>query len=463
VPAKESSQVGAIREAREALVRRARSVKAGALPKTVGWLRWESLPVIHWVDSHDVVPRDVLQMLIVEAVRGRSPEPSPSQLASCSAFDPRDREELADFLLDSWIAEDLRPTDPVEARRRAEEYARWLHQDMTARPELYTDHPLLGASLAEITAAYLPGQLRRPAGSARASLGILALVAPCAGSRATQTVERYLVEWHGRRVTQAKALLAMLAWVEHPSAVQLLLSLPSRLGTEGLQEEAERQVEALAERKGLTVAELADRSIPTAGFDENGQLELTYGTRRFVARLQADTSIVVTSPEGKQIRSLPPARKSDDARAVVWAKRTLADARAEVDATVRLQTERLHEALRTGRSWTFADWRRQLDQHPVVRSLTQRLTWLATTPTGTVAFRPLDDGTLTTVDDAEVTFPPDATVTLAHAGSLDEPTIKAWQQHFDDYRVEPLFEQFEDDGTGEPDGEESDAAQEEVQ
>jgi hypothetical protein len=47
----------------------------------------------------------------------------------------------------------------------------------------------------------------------------------------------------------------------------------------------------LAERKGWTLDELADRTIPTAGFDEGGKMELDYGARKFTASLSEEMTI----------------------------------------------------------------------------------------------------------------------------------------------------------------------------
>ena len=67
--------------------------------------------------------------------------------------------------------------------------------------------------------------LQRPKGSAIASKGILALAGACAAAGAAPLVHRYLEEWYGRRAAQCRALLQMLAWVEHPAAAQLLLAV----------------------------------------------------------------------------------------------------------------------------------------------------------------------------------------------------------------------------------------------
>ena len=57
-------------------------------------------------------------------------------------------------------------------------------------------------------------------------------------------------------------------------------------------------------------------------------------------------------------------------------------------------------------------------------------------------FRPLEDGTLTDTDDSAVNIAPDARICLAHESLLPATAIKIWRQHFVDYNVKPIFEQF---------------------
>ena len=116
---------------------------------------------------------------------------------------------------------------------------------------------------------------------------------------------------------------------------------------------------------------------------------------------------------------------------------------------MKAQTERLHAAMCTQRPWRFSDWSAFLAGHPIVSRLCARIIWLATPPSaeGTpalpaTAFRPMGDGSLTTVDHAELVLAPDAKVTVAHATLLDPGASAAWAQHFSDFEVLPLFPQL---------------------
>jgi hypothetical protein len=424
---------------RAALVKQAETALAKGLPKGLEWLRWEALPTVHWADSGEVVPLPVIKLLIAQSVKAKSSEPNALLRKYCGLFVQSEREEFGQYLLEAWLAQDTAPIPMEKALELAEQQAAWQYAYMNNQPQYYQGSPLFGLSEQEIVARLLPAFARRPAGSASASKGLLAVVAACAGERAAAPVGRYLKEWYGSRASQGKALIAMLAWIDHPSATQLMLSVGSRFRTKSFQEEATRQAEALAERKGWTLSELADRTIPVAGFDQDGRLELSYGDRVFTAALQPDLSIELRSPEGKKIKTLPAPRQSDDEAEVKGAKKALTASKRELKAVVQLQTERLYEALCTGRAWPADDWERYLNGHPIMRHLTRRLVWIAD---GEVVFRPLEDGTLTDVDDDPVKLDGDARIAIAHDSLLDEQTVRDWQQHLDDYEVVPLFQQF---------------------
>ncbi|MBP6748887.1 MAG: DUF4132 domain-containing protein [Xanthomonadaceae bacterium] len=428
---------------RDKLVAEARKALAKDAPKDLAWFPWAALPAVHWADHGEAVPDDVLRWFLVQAVKQKSPEPNAVLRKYCGMFAPREREALGQWVLETWMAEDIRPIAPEAAMKQAQSHAQAMHGYMNSHPQYYKDDPNFGKSVEELVVAYLPGFLRQPAGSAIGSKGLLAVAAACAAERAAAPTGRYLKEYYGTRAAQGKALIAMLAWIEHPTATQLMLSIGSRFRTKSFQEEATRQAEALADRKGWTLAELADRTMPSAGFDESGVLELSYGERAFVAKLMPDFKIELFNPDGKKIANLPEPRLDDDAEHAKDAKKALSNAKKEIKNIATLQTDRLYEALCTERDWPAEDWARYLNRHPVVRRLCQRLIWCVVEGDKTLAtFRPLDDGSLTDVDDNAIELPADARVRIAHDSNLDAETVARWQQHLLDYEVKPLFQQL---------------------
>lgn len=412
-------------------------------PKELDWFPWSSIPQVHWADSGKPVEPVILKWMLVQAVRQKSPEPNAILRKYCSMFEPRGREGFGQFVLESWLHEDTRPIDPEEARRQAVAEAQQMHRAISQYSQYYALTQHVGKTVEQITESILPRWLSTAAGSAIGSKGLLAVAAACAAERAAPAVWSYLKEYYGTRAAQGKALIGMLAWVDHPSATQLMLSVGSRFRTKSFQEEAVRQAEALAERNNWTLAELSDRTVDSAGFDEAGEMELDYGGRMFTARLMADLTVTLFNEEGKKIASLPEPRQTDDAELAKAAKKTLPAVRKQIKSTVEQQTDRLYEALCTEREWSFDDWDLYLNRHPVVRRLVQRLVWVEMDgdKAGRV-FRPLEDGSLTDSSDDAVEVAPEAMVRLAHDWLLDDAEVARWQQHLADYEVKPLFQQL---------------------
>lgn len=428
---------------REQWVTDTRKAMAKGAPKDLAWFPWDALPELRWADTQEPVPAQAAQGLLAQAVKLKSAQPGALLRRFCGMFEARGRERFGQFVLETWLAEDTRPIPLEQAQQLAEQHATNTLFFIQRYPDDYKDSPHLGKSLDELSASFLPRFMRQPQGSAAASKGLLAVVAACAGADAAAPAGRYLKEFYGTRASQGKALIAMLAWVEHPSATQLLLSIASRFRTAGFQEEAILQAQALAERNHWTLAELADRTLPSAGFDEHGLLELSYGERLFSARLLADFKIELYNPDGKKIAALPDPRQDDDADEAKEAKKQFASAKKSLASIVKQQTERLYEALCTGREWPYADWQRYLNQHPIMRRLLQRLVWVQVEGDRVVAsFRPLDDGSLTDREDNPLTLADDARVRLAHDSLLGAEELAQWQQHLVDYEVTPLFQQL---------------------
>jgi hypothetical protein len=235
----------------------------------------------------------------------------------------------------------------------------------------------------------------------------------------------------------------MLGWINEKSATQLLLTLASRFRTKGIQEEADTCVKVLAERKGWTTDELADRTIPTAGFDDGPELVLDYGSRQFTASLDREFKLVLRNQNGEIISSLPEPRKDDDEELIKSVKERMSLVRKELKSVLKAQKERLYEAMCTQRTWRYEDWNEYLNRHPIVTHYCQNLIWTATDSKNTEQrFRPLDDGTLTTCNDEEVKLEPDALIKLAHSINTPQDERAAWFEHFKDYEVAPLLDQF---------------------
>jgi hypothetical protein len=409
------------------------------LPRELEWFHFDRLPTVRWADSGKQVPPEIIHWFIVQGHKLKNAEANPILRRYCSLLQTEDREKLGMFMLESWIAEDTKPKyTSDQAADEAQKVARQMAIYARQYPQHYPDF-----NEERVYQANFSRLLIEPEGSQTATKGILSVAGACCGGNAAPIVHRYVKQWYGYRGAQSKALLQVLAWIDQPVATQVVLSVANRFRTKGIQEEAMRLCQMLAERKGWTLDELADRTIPTAGFDEDGTMELDYVARKFVASLADDMSIVLTNQEGKTIASLPDPNQSDDAEKAKQAKAALSNARKELKSVLAMQKERLYEALCTQRTWRFEDWDTYLRKHPIVGRYCQRLVWTAYDGDKLIeSFRPLPDGSLTNHQDDEVNLKPEISIRLGHDETLPLEDRTFWLQHFSDYNVDPVFQQF---------------------
>ena len=115
-------------------------------------------------------------------------------------------------------------------------------------------------------------------GSAVKEKGLLALTVGMPGGDLAEAAQRYFKANKTRR-SQAEALVrALAANGEHAAAVQLLLAVSRRFRMYTVQEVATALAKDLADRRGWDADQLADRTVQTAGFDDDGILRLDLGS-----------------------------------------------------------------------------------------------------------------------------------------------------------------------------------------
>ena len=435
------------------LLTEARAGLKGKRPPALDWFGFDQLPALRWVDG-SAVDATIPTWWVVLANKVKDPDGSGLLDLYLGRLAPDSAEAFGRFMLASWIGQDTRHPDAQESRAHAEaeglrrhqwgqERLRRLVASPKTRPEYVEQAREWAAIPAEqhIRDAYAQHQATY-LGSAAAHRGLLALTTRVPGIELADAVQSYIRN-HGARRAQVDSLIHALYANGQPAAVQLLLSVSRRFKQASVQATAARLVESLAERRGWTADELADRTIPTAGFDGDALLHLDFGTRAFVGRATPSGTIELSTADGKPVKSLPAARAADDEELVKAAKKQLTASRRELKAVLAQQTARLYEAMCAGRSWPAADWREFLLEHPLLAQLVSRLVWLENPGAGQRAFRPTEDGSLIDADDETIELAQDARIGLAHRVTVTDEVAAAWKGHLADYEVTPLFSQFD--------------------
>ncbi|RPF20793.1 DUF4132 domain-containing protein [Myceligenerans xiligouense] len=426
-------------------------------PVSMAWFPLDALPDLRWTDG-TAVPREIVRWWVVLAVRLKEPSGEGLIARYVSLLDEPSRAALGSYVLRAWIAQDTRGPSAAESREHAEQAAqqqhKWAQHWLSQNP---------GSSWAQESAAVpLEEHYRRAykahqatyLGSATKDKGLLALTVGMPGGELAAAAQHFF-KAHPQRRSQADSLVRALAANGDRPAVQLLLAVSRQFKLRTVRELAEELAGQLAEARGWSADQLADRTVQTAGFDADGVLRLSFGEREYTGRITDAFTIELRNDKGKVVKTPPstPQGADDETRAAYKeARAQLTAGKKELKAVVELQTRRLREAMIQGRTWSAGEWREFVAEHPVMSRLAARVVWLADPGTPAKrAFRP-DDGALVAVDDEDVTLGEGAdddgrTVGIAHAvtlagGNGGADTPEAWREHLADYEVRPLFEQF---------------------
>jgi hypothetical protein len=399
------------------------------IPKQLAWLPWHALPSLRLADGSGTVPLPVIQAWTAGAGKLKAAGGSATLRRQVQLVDAADRPALARAILSNWLDCD-RSDDAAQQQFNRD------HDEWTTR--LYSRKHTFSTPTDP-----LPVEPVRSAGVANACRGILGVAAVCGDETLVAQARPVLKAWDGTKRLQIIALLEMLAAIDHPTAIQAVLAFASRHPVRTVRESAQASVQAIAAAKGWSVDELADRTVPTAGLDDDGGLVLDFGPRAFTLTLGDDLALTLRSAEGKVLKALPQPRADDDPALAAAAKSALSQVKKELKALVPQQTRRLYDGMCLEKSWPAQDWQRYIAGHPILGRMASRLVWCARADAGQeLLFRPLADGSLSDADDQTVTLPPGVTIRLAHAATAGVQASAAWLRHLQDYEVTPLFGQF---------------------
>ena len=418
-------------------------------PASLAWFDADALPALRWADGTAVDPR-VARWWVVLADRLKDPSGHGMFELYLDRLDAADAAALGSHVLRAWIAQDtIRPPEEesrahaeLEGRRNHDRAQRDLARAIGTEQEDCARRQAAVPLSRHVERAYRYHHQLFP-GSAIADKGLLALTVRMDGAELARAVRDYEAtcwRWQGGHRAQLAALMTALAANGHPDALALLQSAARGHTMRSIRKTATALLEQVARWRGWSADELADRMIPTAGFDDDGALRLSYGGRTVIARPTPEGGVVLADADGRPLKSLPAARTPDDPGGADDAKKRLGSARRQVKAVMSLQASRLYEAMCASRTWPADQWRELLADHPLVGRLVTRLIWEAL-PDG-VRFRPAEDGALLGADDAAVELAPGAAVRLAHRTALSGAEAHAWRRHLADYEVSPPFDQL---------------------
>lgn len=271
--------------------------------------------------------------------------------------------------------------------------------------------------------------------------GLLALALKGPAAQAAEVARRHLKEQAKWDPMGCMSLLNHLGGRADAEALQILLAVSETQKQKAVRKLAGTLVARIAEDRGWTPEQLAERLVPDAGLDAEGRLELSFGEGApYLARLDEKLDLALFNPKGARIKT-PPAGEEP---AAVEARKLYAATRKRAKQAVQDQGARLRGAMLVERRWSLQDWREIFPAHPLLRKMAERLVWLGLDAEGATlgGFRPTPEGEILGPDEAPVDLARFAAVKLAHELLVAPETGALWRAHLKDYEIAPLFPQF---------------------
>jgi hypothetical protein len=283
-------------------------------------------------------------------------------------------------------------------------------------------------------------------GAASAEAWCLPLLCALADERLIFPLRQSIDSWaKGTRGAMAAKAVAAMALIESDLALAEINDLAERVKHGQVKAVAQKALTDAANYRNITLDELADLIVPNLGFDEQGQRLFDYGPRQFTVRLQLDQTIQITDNAGKRLTALPKPGARDDENKAKVAQTAWSLLKKQVPQVMKMQAQRLENALTSQRSWSVARWQSLFLKHPVLRSFAITLVWGVTAAASSGyqrIFRPLEDGSFTDAEDNAIELPAEGQIRMVHPVEIDESVRSAWLQHLADYEVTPPFPQL---------------------
>jgi predicted DNA-binding WGR domain protein len=244
---------------------------------------------------------------------------------------------------------------------------------------------------------------------------------------------------HARAVTG----LDILAAIGSDLSLMNLHAIAQKAKFKGLQQRAIEKIDAVAEARGLSTEELADRLVPDLDLDANGTLRLDFGPRQFTVGFDEQLRPFALDASGARLKDLPKPIKSDDGELAKAASERWKLLKKDAKAIASTQLQRLELAMCSSRSFPLEVFQRFLVEHPLMRHLARRLLWGLRGADGRViGFRVAEDASFADHNDDAFELPGEASICLPHPLELDEAQRAGFGQIFADYEILQPFPQL---------------------
>ncbi|KEO83871.1 DUF4132 domain-containing protein [Tumebacillus flagellatus] len=308
----------------------------------IHWLDFETLPVLHFADDGEPAPDEVRRYLLISYAEMTQPGANLEAEAMQKLLRDEDVRELAMQTFLQWEAAEC------DGKRK------W----------------------------------------------VLSFALATQDPRLRQRIQAHIEAWpKQKRVQLAVYAVKVLGMSDQQEAWVIVDTVRRKIKNRLVKEAAVDQFQAVANRLGMDIEELADRMVPTLGFDANGEQTLDFGTREFRLRLTPELGVSLFDATGKELKSLPKPNRQDDAERAAVAKLEFTQLKKQLRQWGQQLSQRFAAAAESNRTWSQEQWNELFaGENPILREFAKQIRW-----------KPLEDGRIGIEPEPEpVSSPPDA-------------------------------------------------------
>lgn len=230
---------------------------------------------------------------------------------------------------------------------------------------------------------------------------------------------------------------ALMHMPDNAAAIAELVRLRGKIKYPSVQKLIQKKLETLAEKKGTTVAELEDSSLPNFGFNAQGQHIKQLGDFTASIDIIGNRAVLNWADKmGKARKTVPKAVRTDFQAELTELKRLSKD----VSSLLAGQIKALEQSYINDRTWEFSAWEAQYWNHPIRRRFTQSLIWVITDGAKTLTVLPTDLG-LEDLSGKHHKPSKTSIVKLWHPLFSDTKTIVAWREKIEAQELEQVIKQ----------------------
>ncbi len=244
----------------------------------------------------------------------------------------------------------------------------------------------------------------------------------------------------------ARAVLGLecLRKIGTDTALMQINGIAQKIKFPGLKRRAQECMEAIAQDRKMTRAELEDRIVPDCELDDRGSRIFDFGPRQFKFVLSPELKPMLKDAENQVKSDLPKPNTKDDPEKAAAAIADWKLMKKQISEVVKLQPSRLEQAMIMGRRWTLDEFELFLVKHPLMTHLVQRLIWCGYDASGDrrTTFRVTEDQTYADSEDKALALTEVAQVSIIHRLNLTSELQSSWGEILSDYEIIQPFPQL---------------------